>query len=100
MDRDVNQEARKTMTVTIPLSPEEEKRLLAHAAASGQDVTSYVLQIVKEKIEKPLTFDQIFAPLREEVQESGITDDELDTLFRQAREEVWHEKQAKQNKPS
>ncbi len=88
------------MTLTIPLSPEEEKRLLAHAAANGQDVASYVLQIVKEQIAKSLTFDQIFAPLRKEVEESSIADDELDTLFRQAREEVWQEKQAEQGKSS
>ena len=42
------------------------------------------------------TFDQIFAPLRNEVEESGITDQELDDLLKQARDEAWGERKAKQ----
>ena len=39
------------------------------------------------------SFDEIFAPLRQEVEASGVTDDELDVLLRQAREESWQAKQ-------
>jgi hypothetical protein len=37
------------------------------------------------------TFDEILAPFRQSVAESGMTDEELDALFQEAREEVWQQ---------
>lgn len=37
------------------------------------------------------TFDEILAPIRREVEESGITDEELDELFMQARRDYYRE---------
>jgi hypothetical protein len=56
-----------------------------------------VEEAIAEKIQRLPTFDEIFAPLRQEVQESGIGDDELDRLLEHAREGVWQEKNAKQS---
>ncbi len=39
--------------------------------------------------------DEILAPFRCEVEESGITDDELDALVEEARKEIYQEKLAK-----
>lgn len=41
------------------------------------------------------TTEELLEPFRRQVQESGLTDDELDKLFDEAREEVWREKQGK-----
>jgi RimJ/RimL family protein N-acetyltransferase len=41
------------------------------------------------------TFDDIFAPLRREVAESGTAEEALDRLLEQAREEVWEERKAR-----
>ncbi len=81
------------MTLTIALPPELEKTLQQHAERSGQDVSSFVLQAVKEKIAKSRTFDDICAPFAEAVQATGISDDEFDQFFEEARAEVWQEKQ-------
>jgi hypothetical protein len=43
--------------------------------------------------EKP--FAEIFAPFRRNVEESGMTEDELDNFFNEIREKVWQEKRAK-----
>jgi hypothetical protein len=36
-----------------------------------------------------LTFDGILTPIREGFAKSGLSDEELDQLFKEAREEVW-----------
>jgi hypothetical protein len=83
------------MTVTIDLPPELEQVLRQQAARKNQDVTTFVLQAVQEKIARSQTFDEICAPFAEAVAASGISDEEFDRLIEEAREEVWKEKQGK-----
>ncbi len=81
------------MTITLRLSPDEEKRLLERATESGQDVTSYVRQLIQCDISKPVSLSEILAPVREDFRRSGMTEDELSSLIEEARDEVWQEKQ-------
>lgn len=84
------------MTVILELEPEVEQTAIEQAEAEGLPLTKYVESVVKEAIfkrqrvqrlsEKP--FDEILKPFRNEVEASGISDDELDNLFRQARREA------------
>jgi predicted transcriptional regulator len=83
------------MTVTIDLPPELEQILRQQAARKNQDVTTFVLQAVQEKIARGQTFDEICAPFAAAVTASGISDEEFDRLVEEAREEVWQEKQGK-----
>lgn len=39
------------MDLQVPLNPELEAQLREHAAASGKDVVSYVVEALREKIE-------------------------------------------------
>ncbi len=56
------------------------------AQQSGKSVEEYARELIEEDVATPgPTFDEILAPIRQEVAESGITDDELDELFMQAR---------------
>ena len=96
------------MTLTITLSPETEEKLRELAAQAGQTSEGFVRQLVErevlgsngprpgEETARPAarTCDEIFAPLRKEVTESGISDEDLDRLLEQAREEVWQERKA------
>jgi hypothetical protein len=88
------------MTMLIDLPPELEKKLREHAAQRGQDVNSFVLQAVEEKIAKPATFEEICVPFVQAVEASGMTDEELEKFFEEARDEVWREKHAQQGKGS
>jgi hypothetical protein len=87
------------LTVSVTFSPDDGTKLRQQATARGQDVAEFVRHIVKREIETRASFDAILAPLREQVEASGLGDTELDALFRQAREEVWQEKRAKQRGP-
>jgi hypothetical protein len=80
------------MTVTIDLPPELETTLRQHAAGSGQDVRTFVLQAVQEKIARAQTFDQVCAPFASAVEAAGMSDDELETFFEGVREDVWQDK--------
>ncbi|MCP9493530.1 MAG: hypothetical protein MSG64_03640 [Pyrinomonadaceae bacterium MAG19_C2-C3] len=81
------------MTVTLELEPEVELTAIEQAKEQGLPLTEYVESVVKDAIlkrqriqqlsEKP--FDEILKPFRDEVEASGINDDELDSLFRKAR---------------
>lgn len=84
------------MTVILELEPEVELTAIEQAEADGLPLAKYVESVVREAIfkrqrvqllsEKP--FDEILKPFRDEVEASGISDDELDNLFRQARREA------------
>ena len=62
------------MSITISLSPEEEKRLRERAARAGQDVAAYVRQLIHREIHG---VSEALAPFRHEVDKSGISDEEL-----------------------
>jgi hypothetical protein len=84
------------MTITIDLPPEVEASLKTQAAKDGLPLEDYVTSLVEEGTkrrnridllaERP--FDEILAPFRRNVEESGVSDEELDVLFTTARKEV------------
>lgn len=86
------------MTLTIELKPETEIRLKNRALAKGYDVADYVEKLIEEDSDKLRTLDEIFAPFRENIEKSGVSEDELDAIFTKARREVFAEKKSEQNK--
>jgi hypothetical protein len=84
------------MTITIDLPPDVEESVKTQAAKEGLPLEDYVRSLVQEGTqrrdridllaEKP--FDEILAPLRRNVEDSGMSDEELDSLFSGARREA------------
>jgi hypothetical protein len=84
------------MTIRIDLPPDVEASVKTQAAKEGLPVEDYVTSLVEEGTkrrdridllaEKP--FDEILAPFRRNVEDSGVSDDELDGLFTDARREA------------
>ena len=72
-------------------------QLRERAAAQGQDLVQYIHRIIDRDITAAPTLDELLAPLRREFAASGMTEDELDALVEEARQEVWQEKQAKKD---
>lgn len=83
------------MTVTINLPADLESALRQQAARSGQDISTFVLDAVKEKIAKVRTFDEICAPFAQAVATAAVSDEEFDEFFEEAREEGWRAKHGK-----
>ncbi len=81
------------MSITIDLAPETERKLAERATANGKDLAGYVNWLIEKDLSQPVSLTEILAPFRREVAASGMTDDELEQLFRDARQEVRQEKQ-------
>jgi len=76
------------MTVTLDLEPEVESLLEKLAKAEGCDVRGYLKKHIQRDVDRKRTFDEILAPFRQAVENSGVSDDELDSLFTEARKDV------------
>jgi hypothetical protein len=82
------------MTLSISLTPEAEAKLKQRAAAEGKDPTAYATELVENAVTRP-TLDEILAPFRKQVAESGISDEQLDGFYDDLRNEAWKERQGR-----
>ncbi len=85
------------MTVVLELKPEIEEALQKKAKANGFEINVYLEKLIEKDVDGPKSLDEILAPFRREVEQSGISDDELDALVEETREEIYLEKLAKEN---
>ena len=86
----------ETTTVTINLPKEVGVVLEKRAEDSGQDFETYIKNIVETQAKK-MTLDETLRPIRQAVEKSGLSDDELDNIFQQARREVSQERKKRKN---
>jgi hypothetical protein len=79
------------MTLSITLSPAAEDRLRAKAAATGQPLDAYASLILERAATSP-SVEEVLAPFRKQVAESGMTDGELDAFFEEVREKAFQDR--------
>ena len=87
------------MTITINLSPEQERRLAERAARAGQDVPAYVHRLIDHDIQAE-SLDAIPAAVRRSFEQSGMTDEDLAALVEDVREDIWRERHGRPSKAS
>ena len=94
------------MTVTISFPPETEQALRERADRAGQTIERYIQQLVERDLggtnggprppaHAPSSLEETLAPVREEFERSGLTDEDLATLVDEVREKIWQEKQTR-----
>ena len=84
------------MTITINLPSEVVESAKAQAAENGMPLENYVESLVEEGTRRrdridalaEKSFDEILEPFRRSVEASGMSDQELEVLFREARKEA------------
>jgi len=84
------------MTITISLPPEIEESVKSQANKEGKPLADYVESLVEEGSRRreridllaEKSFDEILAPFRQSVDDSGMTEEALDALFTEARKEA------------
>ena len=81
----------------VPLSPDTEALLRQRAAARGEDVSTYAAQLLQNALNER-SADELLAPFRKQIEESGVSDEELDAMFESLREEVWQEHRSKKDR--
>ena len=70
--------------------------LVERARQAGTTPEEYARRLIEEGLSpRELTFDEILAPFRLQVKQSGTTDNELDALFNEARRQVFRERKDK-----
>ena len=77
--------------MTITISSELEDKLSRRAAAKGLAVEEYAREVLERDV-ATMTLRDLFAPVREQVAESGLTDDQVDELLETARERAYEER--------
>ena len=82
------------MTINISLTPEAETRLRQRAAILGKDLGTVASDLLEQAITRP-SVDELLAPARKQVAESGMSDQQLDGFFRERLTEVRDDKTAK-----
>ena len=82
------------MTINISLTPEAETKLRQRAAILGKDLVTVASDILEQAITRP-SVDELLAPARKQVAESGMSDQQLDGSFRERLTEVRDDKTAK-----
>src|SRR5581483_6296161 len=65
------------------------------ARSKGKSAEEYVRTMIEAQLLAQRPFSEIVAPIRKEFKESGMTEDEFDALFKEAREEVYQKKLSK-----
>ena len=70
------------MTLVIPVSSDVESKLRERAAAEGEDPAHYAARLLAEAVARP-SVEQLLAPFRKQVAESGMSDEQLDEFFRE-----------------
>ena len=85
------------MVLKVPISPEAEARLKAQAAATGVDPDALAARVLEREFCRP-SLDEVLAPLREEFEASGMTEEELIELLETAKHEMRAERRARGSK--
>ncbi|MEK6322701.1 MAG: hypothetical protein AABN33_13575 [Acidobacteriota bacterium] len=88
----------RTETIQIKDLPADTMQALVdRARQAGTTPEEIARRLIEEGLSpKDLSFDEILAPFRRQVEQSGVTDDELDALFTRARKEVFRENKEKE----
>ena len=84
------------MELTIIVPDEAKVALEQRARERGcSDVTMYIERLITTDLLAAKSFDEILAPIRKTFQTSGMSEDEIEAFFAEAREEVSQEREAK-----
>ncbi len=85
------------MTITFEVPKAAEKALERLAASKGVPVEQLVSSMSLRDLDKAAALDELLKPIREEFAANGIGEDEALSLFENAREAVWEDRQKAAN---
>ena len=79
------------MELTISISDQIGTILSKRARDKGREVNDFVKEIVEDQALTP-TLDELLAPVRQEVADKGLTEDDIDSFMYSLRKKVKEEK--------
>jgi hypothetical protein len=75
----------------LKLSKEAGEKLVQRANESGRDLASIASDLVERAVTQP-TVDEVLAPFRKQVADSGMSEEELEAFFDDVREKAFQER--------
>jgi predicted transcriptional regulator len=81
------------MTLSITLPPETESKLRQRASATGTDVVQFIVQAIEDKLRLPASLSEILAPVHAHTRSVGLSEEELDDIIEECRDEVYAQRQ-------
>ncbi len=81
----------------LRLTQQAKDKLTEQAAQSGRPLDEVASELLEQAVARP-SVDELLAPFRKQVAESGMSDEELDDFFRAQLDAVRRENRAKQAK--
>jgi hypothetical protein len=88
------------MTITVNLPSATVEELKAEAAATGKDVEKLVREAVQMKLaRRKQTFANVLKPIHDAVEQSGMSEEEAQTLVDKELEAVREERRSAQGRP-
>ena len=88
------------MTITVNLPPATIEQLEAEAAATGKDVEKLVREAVQTKLaRRKQTFAEVLKPIHDAVDESGMSEAEVQALVDKELKAVRKDRRSSQGKP-
>jgi plasmid stability protein len=76
------------------LPPGTKKAIEALSQSKGKSAEDYLRMLIEAEILSEQTFSEILAPIRQSFRESGMSEQQLDALFEDARDKVHRENPA------
>jgi hypothetical protein len=83
-----------TRTIELPL-PEELLRQMDERARTAGPREEYIRTVLSKDVSGEPSISAILEPFRDQVASSGISDEDLDNLFAEAREESRRERESR-----
>jgi hypothetical protein len=80
------------MNISLELTKETADKVTRAAADAGKDVPSFLEDFVKRSFtgeDSKRTVAEILAPFRAEIEQSGVTDEQLNEVFTEARDHAF-----------
>ena len=85
----------QTESIEIAGLPLGTKKAIEQLSRSkGKSAEEYLRMLIEAEILSEQTFSEILAPIRQSFRESGLSEQQLDALFEDARDKVHREKPA------
>jgi pyruvate carboxylase len=75
----------------LKLSKKAGEKLVQRANESGRDLASVASDLIERAVTQP-TVDEVLAPFRKQVADSGMSEEELEAFFDDVREKAFQER--------
>ena len=83
------------MCLHLPLTPDDERLLAQRAHSAGQDAAAFALDVLRRELARVARVESMLAPVHEEFERSGMTEEELTGLLERAKHDLRREPRAR-----